>query len=77
MVSIPEFNMRTIPHVTRVYAEERIAYQSLSLFYDILPAKCHAEENVNQEGNHRASVKHRNFFPFSVPATFYLSDGHL
>lgn len=61
--------------MNRVYVDERIASQTDSLFYNILPPRCHGVEERNKEGNHRTSVEHKHFFSVissSVPATFYL-----
>lgn len=61
--------------MNNVYADKKIAYQTLSLFYNILSPRCHAVEDMNKEVNHRTSVKHRKFLSIissSVPATFYL-----
>lgn len=63
--------------MTTVYADERIAYQPLSLFYDTSPARCHAEEDMNKRGNHRASVKHRNFFLLLCSCHILPSGSHL
>lgn len=61
--------------MNRVHTDERIAYQTLSSFSDLLPPRCHALEDMNKEGNHRTSVKYRSSLSIIsslVPATFYL-----
>lgn len=45
----------------------------LSLCYDTVPPRCHIVKDMTKKGNHRTSIKHRNFWSIIFsPVKFHL-----